>query len=112
PVGAYRHILLGTRLDAPSAEMARWLARNPLGGSPDLSMLFVHDPHGALPLADHANLPLGTSNADEELQSARKALRNFLVENDLADRVYPQARLLRGPVSLELDDYSLELDCD
>ena len=112
PLGPYTHILLGTRLDEPSAELARWLAGNPLGGAPELSMLYVHDPHTILPVAGDVRASPEAPRADEELGLAQKALDEFLVGNGLAERVYPRVRLQRGPVSLELDEYASELGCD
>lgn len=111
PLGPYGHVLVGTRLDEPSAELARWLAGNPLGGAPDLSMLYIHDPNTTLPSAVGDIAP-ETPHADDDLSAAREALAALLADNGLAERVLPQVRLLRAPVSIELDEYASELGCD
>lgn len=112
PVAPYAHILLGTRLDEPSAALARWLAGNPFGGSAELSMLFVHEPYTPLPLSGDVDISPEARRADEELRLARQALDEFVARTGLVESVYAQARLQRMPVSLELDDFASELGCD
>lgn len=112
PLGPYTHILLATRLDEPSAELARWMAGNPLGGAPELSMLYVYDPNTMLPpAADESGSPEAPP-ADDDLPRAQEALDEFLAANGLAERVRPHVRLQCVPVSLELDEYASELGCD
>lgn len=113
PHGTYRHILIATRLDEASAKLARWLVGNPLGGSPKLSMLFIHDPIGGSLRASSSNsAPNGSDYAVEELRLASRKLDDLVEQNGLTGAVCPQVRLQRAPVSLELDEYASEMGCD
>ena len=109
PALGYSRILIPTGLDPASVQIVESIAACPLRRVPQLFMVYI--------LESVSSLRFGSTQDREEYlreehQSGQSALRDFLAENQLADRVRGQVRLNRSTTGREIEDAAVELGCD
>lgn len=109
PTLGYHRILVPTGLDLASAQVVECVAASPLRRSPAVLMLYLREPVSSLRFNS-------TEDSDEyvraELAAAQNALRTFIEDNRLADRVQWEVRLSRSTAGRTIEDVASEFGCD